>query len=257
VDVGTCEAFLPFGGYVKNLCLVALVLAGASALMSAPFETSCRIEQSSSGSVSVVYQGGPSDPDCSDYHPGVSIRLAADNGTPISHIGGESHPSDPDWYPPYSIYGSIQLDYVGNVYLNEEREESEPWFILYPVLTFKGGVFAQDLVMTVPGEGYGRLIGFAGEFYGCSAQWVSICAMPNFTFPIFKLGEEAVVATVTFGIAEGAEISRSGGSIAGTGNYRARLEQVPEPIPEPAALLLTGSGLLAAFVRHRARTRKA
>jgi hypothetical protein len=39
---------------------------------------------------------------------------------------------------------------------------------------------------------------------------------PNFTFPIFELGEESVVATVTFGIAEEAELSRSGGSVAGT-----------------------------------------
>jgi hypothetical protein len=55
---------------LKYLYLFALVLAGASGLISAPFETSCRIEQSSSGMIAVVYQGGPSDPDFSDYRPG-------------------------------------------------------------------------------------------------------------------------------------------------------------------------------------------
>jgi hypothetical protein len=85
---------------------------------------------------------------------------------------------------------------------------------------------------------------------------------------IFELGRESVIATINVSF-HGADLLPLSGLFAEFGrhvydedpvqsgdNYIRRAE-APEEIPEPAALLLTGSGLLAAFAQHRARTRKA
>jgi len=196
-----------------------------------------------------VYEGGAADPLCRNYHPDLGI---ADGSTAISTY------ADLFWTEAVDegeliFTGSLSYELYYSMYGRLKSYTTEDGGAYFQTRARVGFTESYPIRATLPGSGYGRFLGFNEPPPSIGQLLVPKVVVD---FPVFRLGEEAVIAVINVDLPP-SYLDENWWGIYNGGGYLLRWysADAPASIPEPSTYMMLGTGLLGLWWRKRRRSR--